>query len=123
MEIANEERTLVETDGCVDCTEKEKRRFKTRFEKKFTLRARQKLRAMKAYQDAIPGFKGCGAGCPCDFVAIKNAIYRVLHAKLLGDEPSIQKRMEIILAAMLEWDHNDPLKKCRNVSHIWDDAK
>jgi hypothetical protein len=74
---------------------------------------KEKTEALKSIQDAC-GSKGCGPECCVDLEAIRAR----LHDQCLGDEDLVFRSF----ARLLEWDHNDPLKKCKNVSKITNKA-
>ena len=48
--------------------------------------------------------------------------FKLLRVKLT-DEAQVKNKKDLVLASMLEWDHDDPLTKTKNVSQIFNNAE
>jgi len=126
VNISTQERILRKNNTCVDCLEKVRTRPRLTkggaLEKKYEM-AMEKLERWREYKKANQSCVGCGHGCPCDFDKLEKELYRLFYDKYLGDEDQAKQRTNVTLAAMLEWDHNNPLEKSKCVSEIWNDAE
>ena len=112
--------------NCNECRYTKKMKSYSRdYFKKYRLKvAPEKLRVWNLYKESNPGCKGCGAECPCDFEALEKTLCKVLHDKLLGDEEEqVDERLDIVMASILEWDHDIPLGKVKQVSRILGDKE
>lgn len=106
--------------NCVPCADKRltgyKKQRSLQFDEEFGLeKAEEKIKALEEIQKAPEVTNGCCVGCLFNLKHVRTTI-----ATVFGETAATSKR---IFSRLLEWDHNDPLKKTRNVSQIYNKAK